>query len=101
LNLLEEVLAEHQDAGSSGEDGGVLSNDISSALLKTESSEVNPGGEDATPVPLAPVQQTTGSWSPSSSKWRLRGAASRRGGAARVASLSSALDYSLDTSVKR
>jgi hypothetical protein len=40
LNLLEEVLAEHQDTTSSGEDGGVLTNDISSSLLKREFCQI-------------------------------------------------------------
>jgi hypothetical protein len=42
LNLLEEVLAEHQDTTSSGEDGGVLTNDISSSLLKRVLSDRKP-----------------------------------------------------------
>jgi hypothetical protein len=37
LNLLEEVLAKQQNAGSSGEDSGVLSNNNSSPLLGPES----------------------------------------------------------------
>jgi hypothetical protein len=63
LNLLEEIMAEQQDAGSSDKDGNVLSNDISISLVGTKLSELNPGGEGATSIPLA-LQQTTGSWSP-------------------------------------
>jgi hypothetical protein len=63
LHLLEEVQAEPQDTSSGGEDNGVLSRNINSGMpLAIESSEVNPGGEGATPPALQHNHQVVASF---------------------------------------